>query len=308
MLLMFGAGCPSLREFARVLFSPLAMLLMAAIMLVAPSAVGQGGSGSVGAVGSSAVAPAAPGAEVRAQWTESSRTWVTDEGMYVTRLFGDEVNFRDGAGRWQKVDNRLADSTDANYGWENAANDFRVKVPERLGDRALRIEDGDRWLALRLHGVDVAADVDGARATFPGVGRGASAEWTTLGNGVKEELILDSADAQREFVFSLDVAAGLSVAEARDGGIVVTDDAGRTRFSLPAPFAEDAAGRRAPKSAVSMNLAPAGGHWELTLRVDHTQRPAPSQWSSTRRRTWALRTRTAIWMSSTRRRVCARRT
>ena len=50
------------------------------------------------------------------------------DGVWEVRLSESPVNFRDGAGTWQRIDNRLV-KAEHGGGWRNAGNRFGLMLP-----------------------------------------------------------------------------------------------------------------------------------------------------------------------------------
>jgi hypothetical protein len=127
------------RWFIRLVARPTrlcAILMLASLGVVgAPeAAMGQmpevasalsGGAASV-------VLPAAkadPGPEIARLRTRTSQTFAAEAGSYETRVSRESVNYRDGAGRWQPIDNTLrADGTVL----RNGANRYQLSIPRAL--------------------------------------------------------------------------------------------------------------------------------------------------------------------------------
>src|SRR4051812_30518356 len=110
---------------------------------------------------------ALPGTEVAKLRTAQSRTFAKPDGTYVTRTYPVAVNFRDGRGKFQPIDNRLVRvgsvSRRQGYAFENAANSYRSFLPGNLKSPVLVAANGS-WVSLRL----IGADASGIAATDTG--------------------------------------------------------------------------------------------------------------------------------------------
>lgn len=209
-------------------------------------------------------APFTGGDELVELRTATSRTYRAANGMHVTRVYQDPINFKDASGRWRAIDPRLERDGAA---WVNRANGFRIEIPQRLGAAPVRVVSGGRWIAMRLRGDDVGAKVDGSIATFAGVADGVTARWTSQPRQLKEDLVLADADVPTSYAFDVSLSEGLSLRDAADGSIEAVGPGGRVAFTLATPFAVDAAGVRAPARAVTMDAEAAGDGWVVRLAV-----------------------------------------
>jgi RHS repeat-associated protein len=248
--------------------------MAAAVALLVSAANGQDGQpGSSPAVGGDpAASPDAglrDGARVSREAVElrtaDSRTYVLDDGRMLTKVFGMPVNFRDGNGDWQAVDTDLEADGDGAVGI--AAAGFDLSLPQVTGEgEPARLAHGDDTLAFELIGAARSeADLDGSEATYRSVLPGVDLRYRARATGVKESIMLADATAGRELEFALRTG-NLVPRIGESGGIEVVDGAGRTRFSIAAPFMRDAAGT--VSRAVSYELRRSEAGWVLAIRPD----------------------------------------
>ena len=217
---------------------------------------------------------APPGREVPALATAKSITWKTDRGSYVTRIYERAVNVRDGKGGWQRIDNRLRPA--AGGGFESGAGPMNLRVPASLGGAVKPEKDGES-LSLKLRGPDVAAQVSGTTATFPGAGQGVTAKLTANDEAIKEDLILADAGAQTSFTYDLGLSDGLRPVERKDGGLDVLDAGGDVAFSAASPVAADSSGDVAPRAGTTMSVGKDGAGWTLSVSLDPAWVKAPGR-------------------------------
>lgn len=218
-----------------------------------------------------AAAPTAndPKREVESRRTARSETFALGDGSLRTRVFDHDVNFRDSAGRWQPIDNRLEAVGPDRY--RTRANSTVLTVPRELSSEPVRVESGKDRVTFQLVGAARSAgEVSGGQAAFRDVYPGVDVSYAVAGSVVKESLVLRGPSAKRSFIYDLRASAGLTVAEAADGGLVVKDGKGGVVFELAAPFAFDSA---RPRSSLStrMRYAVAGrgaGRWEVSTALD----------------------------------------
>jgi YD repeat-containing protein len=209
--------------------------------------------------------------------TANSRTYETDENLQVARVYPTAVNFKDAQGGWKPIDERLVADGDE---LRSAANGFAIELPKQLGGAPARVRDGAAGIAFSLRGAKGAAQVDGATARYPDALPGVTLEWVSRANSLKETLELAGRDSAREFVFDLDVTAGLTPRLRSSGAIEVQDADGTTQMTVAAPWMQDAAGERSHDVAYTLdNIA---GAWRLTLR-------AKDAWLDDPGRVWPVR-------------------
>src|SRR5437763_17122730 len=72
-----------------------------------------GGAAPVAAVDPSTSGPSTGGVELPRLRTARSRTWVRADGLHVTRVYPQVVNYRDAQGDWQPIDATLERSGSA---------------------------------------------------------------------------------------------------------------------------------------------------------------------------------------------------
>jgi hypothetical protein len=254
-----GAGSRCTRPRALVLFAVAAAGLLSVVALSA------GAPQAIGGVEHGEAEPAGPsGRELVARRTARSRTFVHGDGGRVVRVWSSSVNFRRSDGSWDAVDNALRREPG---GLVNSANRYRATLPESLDAAPMRVAEAGRWISLGLRGAGGSgAAMRENEARYDGVLSGVDAVYETLGDGVKESLVLGSAASQRRMVFDVAVSDGLSLRRERDGSVVVVDGGGVPRFVLPAPFMVDADGRRS--RAIDVDVSRVEGGWRMTLTPD----------------------------------------
>ena len=214
--------------------------------------------------------------------TRRSRTFARrgEQGQseFVTRLFPGSVNFRDGDGSWHPIDNRMIAASAPGYAFENAANRYRLLVPEALGGAPVIVRHGTDTLSMRLRGAsDAPARADGATVRYDDVLAGVSALYTAGFDGVKEELVLDSRASASSFTFDVETGEGLSARETDDGGIAFVRG-GATVMAFAPPTAFDSSENPRITDRVSLSLhRPAPGELSVTLRVDDEWLAAPER-------------------------------
>src|SRR5262245_11172039 len=92
-----------------------------------------------------------PGVEDAAARTEHSQTFEATDGLQVTRLYEEPVNYLDGVGRWQPIDNDLEREGSV---LRNGANSYTATLPTDLGRGAVTVQKDDQWVSFAPRGDD----------------------------------------------------------------------------------------------------------------------------------------------------------
>lgn len=220
--------------------------------------------------------PAAPRItdEVTDLRTQSSRTYETEDGGRVTKVFAGSVNYREN-GEWRAIDNKLERSADGDL--ENRANRYNLELPAHLDEAPIKVRHGAASLAFELQDSSSAAvRSTGNSATYKDALPGVDVRYDALDDEVKETLILRSADAPREFRFKLDLSGGLAARLDSAGALRVVGTDGRARFVVPAPIVwQDGDHDRPSGDPVSSTFDSATG--VLRVRVDDAWLSAPGR-------------------------------
>ena len=201
----------------------------------------------------------AKGVEQPALRTRTSRTYLDDTGAYQAVISPGSVNYRDAAGEWQPIDTKLVPSDD---GFGIAANSYGLDLPARAGD-PVRVSLGDSWVSLALVGAASPVSVSGNAARYAEVRPGTDLTYEATPDTVKETITLRDRTAAAVQTYRLATSADLSVSLNR-GALRFVDRAGAERFSIAAPFLEDAAGARSDDVAVSLTRDAEGSLLTIT--------------------------------------------
>jgi RHS repeat-associated protein len=257
---------------------PFLSALLAAACLAAgagvPLAAGQEGADTSSARVTAAPQGPAPGQEIVSERTRSSQTFAAEHGAVRSRFYADDVNFKDEAGAWQRIDNTLTASDEAGYAFRNAANSWRVDLPARLEANPVRVEEGGEWVSFALDGASAAPDAAGSKAVYEDAFDDVDVEYAVTGSSVKETLVLANASARSSYSFSVDATDGLTPRSV-DGSIAFEDESGRVPFSFAPPYMEDAAGKLS--EAVRFELSRDGDRWDVELVADRDWIEAPGR-------------------------------
>ncbi|MFF3403786.1 polymorphic toxin-type HINT domain-containing protein [Streptomyces sp. NPDC002659] len=202
--------------------------------------------------------------EIVSERDARSRTYANEDGTQTSELSTTPINYQDERGVWHPISTGLVEQ---DGGWVNAADSVGLKIAGRADApqlAAVTLPSGESF-GYGLSGAAAAkGSSDGTRVTYEKVLPGTDLWLDSRAGGVKETLVLRSADAPTSFVFPL-ALSGLT-ARAGGGTIVLTDAEGRTKAVFPAGFMEDAKG--AASHAVRYELIRQGGGQALKVTAD----------------------------------------
>lgn len=225
------------------------------------------------ASGEAAPAPSAPGFDATAETeqaqatdvpvevvelrTETSSTFATPQGQLRTEVSLLPVNFTDGAGNFQPVDDRLVPVEGG--GWRVAAAGFAASLPASLGSGPVRIGEDDLWLELRLEGAaSTPGEVEGNVVTYREVFPGVDVQFAATGSGLQKLITLSGPEVKAEYAFAVTTSADTKV-QASKAGVTVRRP-GSAGFVVPLPWAVDGGD----------DLEAAGGSPRVKLKASKT--------------------------------------
>ncbi|MDX6740735.1 LamG-like jellyroll fold domain-containing protein [Actinocorallia sp. A-T 12471] len=175
---------------------------------------------------------------IPAKSTATSTFYENADGTTTRIMSQTPVNYRDENGVWKEIDTTL---TRSGGRLSETANDISTDFAGSAADpRLVSMTVGGHEISYGLEGAAaVQPTVSGSAATYPDALSNTDVELEATPTGVKETLILKSADAPTEWVFPLDTG-GLTPVLDEVGGILFQDPRGKVVTRAPPPFAEDA--------------------------------------------------------------------
>ena len=205
------------------------------------------------------------GEPVADEWTSTRRTYETDvEGAYITEFYNGRVNHQ-ADGRWVPIDPTLVPG--GALGYEATSNAIAVEIADTTGDADLakvRLPSGASVAFGLADPAPVPAVASGATALFENAIGGVDIELESLPSGIKETLILPTADSPSTYRFTIR-SLGLT-ASLEERAIVFRDEAGVPQLTVPPGFMQDSAeGVPAETDAVSYRLLEGGTAVEIEL-------------------------------------------
>lgn len=270
---------PKSSPLAQIAATLSTLLLIGTLSMSVASANGDEspGSGDV-----AAFSDPAPVSELPEKRTATSDTYELHSGRLETRVYGVPVNYKDAEGEWQPIDEGLEEADGGEI--VNGANSVDVRLPSELQDGAARLTVGNAWIASKLLSLETEpAEVEDGVAVYASPEAGAAFEYTTLAEGLKEEIVLKDPSSLATFRYELTASTGLTAVLLDSGSVVFKDDQGDVVASMPAPTVTDAESLAPNSDQVGYQLAPReGGAWVLTITVE-------PEWLSAAERSWPVR-------------------
>ncbi len=89
--------------------------------------------------------------------TATSDTWTLGNGDFRTDIFASAVNYQAETGEWRRINNDLVPVKHHDYALENAANDWRLLIPDDASVTPFQvIGERDSWVQIKMLGLDGA--------------------------------------------------------------------------------------------------------------------------------------------------------
>ena len=199
--------------------------------------------------------------EVAGLRTRNSRTFVPRPGASKQVALGHtaviaqgSLNYQDGQGKWQTIDNTLVARAPAGFAYANTANRYTLALPASA-NAPVRVALGNASVEMALQGAGGSAALCRDTLTYANALPGVSLAYTAGDDTVKETLTLTDTHAPHRFTYRLRTSPGLTARANGAGGIDFVDGAGTVPFAFAAPFMDDHAGKPAGHStAVTLTL------------------------------------------------------
>jgi hypothetical protein len=220
--------------------------------------------------------------EVPDKRTATSDTFELHSGLLETRIYETPVNYEDDDGDWQPIEEGLEEGDDGEI--VNGDNSVDVSLPAELQDEAARLTIDDQWIAFKLLATDTEpVELNEGAAVYESPETDTAFEYTTLPEGLKEDIVLEGPSSPSSFRYQLTASPSLGADLAADGSVLFKNGAGDLVASMPAPTVADADSLAPNPDQVGYQLAPReGGAWVLTVSVD-------PEWLGAPGRAWPVR-------------------
>ncbi|HYS36732.1 MAG TPA: DNRLRE domain-containing protein [Pseudonocardiaceae bacterium] len=197
-------------------------------------------------------------------------------------MYAGPKNYQAADGSWTPIDTTVTKGADGR--WRENANSLGVDFAGSADDPTLASVrlDGSRAVGYGLQGAGaVVPSVSGSTVTYPGIPPGTDLLLTTLATGVKESLVLHSADAATSWVFPLRLQ-GLTPRLESDGSVSFVDGGGTVASTIPPGSMFDSqvdprSGEPQSSRAVTYQITTVAGGPALVLTVDRGWLADPSR-------------------------------
>lgn len=190
---------------------------------------------------------AATSVELPSLRTADQRTYRNTDGTQTTVYSGAPINYRDGAGHWQPIKPALVQQPGEQGRLTTSGGAADVQLADEISPKsnlATVSLDADHSIGWGLDTTATStAHVQGNAAAYSDIARDADLEVAAMATGVKETIVLRSAQAATTFTFPLQLK-GMTATLDGQGEVVLTDAHGAIRATIPAGFMIDAAGVR----------------------------------------------------------------
>ena len=209
--------------------------------------------------------PIVIGEDVDRRDSSNTKYFKMSDGTIKAAVYKDPVLYQDSAGKWQEIDNTLETSDNENdelsnfNGYATKSNKFRVKFAKNSNQKKLvSIKMGDYSVSLSLLNKTkknnssmkqekkakiedlTAASKASQKIYYENILPDTNIEYIVNGSGVKENIVIKSAQSNYQYSFEIDVK-DLTLTLEDDGCIYAKDvNTGKTVFVLPKPFMLDA--------------------------------------------------------------------
>lgn len=168
---------------------------------------------------------------------ERERTFRNTDGTLTTEFSQNAVHYRKPDGSWAAIDTTFLG---VDGGWRNAADQVDLRLAGRAAaDSMVRVRfDDQHEVAFGLQGTAASVGVaEGNTVTYPRVLPGVDLKFEAQAGGVKEVMVLESAEAPHSWTFPLRLK-GLT-AKVVDDQVVLLDRGGKERGRFPRGFMTD---------------------------------------------------------------------
>nr|WP_306933452.1 DNRLRE domain-containing protein [Streptomyces luteogriseus] len=224
--------------------------------------------------------------EALSERTETSTTWVNEDGSLTSELTAGPVRF-DRNGSWVTVDTDLTERRDgtvvpkahpasltlAGKGGTPASS---LSATRTAGARDLvTLGEGEQQVTLQWKGGLPQPRLDGNRATYPDAVPGADVVVEATRTGFEQYVEIKHRPSTKDYGYTLPLRAeGLRAKQQPDGSVLFTDrETGQERAVMPAPVMWDAtvderSGEHTRRVPVAMQVNQRGSSIDLVVTPD----------------------------------------
>lgn len=180
----------------------------------------------------------------------NERTLATNDG-FVTEVYATSINFIDGKGNWQPIDDTLVAAGVQGFSHKNKANGYTVLLPDSLS-RPIRFSVPAGSVDIQLAGAAGRISSAGSTASYSDAFTDTAVAYDAEPDSLKETLSLSTALAPTTFSYDLTLPKGWLARQNARGSIDIVDAKNGVEAELLRPFMYDAAHAVAPSTAVTL--------------------------------------------------------
>lgn len=222
--------------------------------------------------------------EIPGKGAPERQVFANADGTETTRFFSGRQMFRGRDGQWSKVDSTLVADETQGSGWRVAADSLQKRFASTANaERLATVELAEgKSVAFGVAGAAaVRGKASGDSVVYPSVRPDADLRLQATAAGVKELIVLRSADAPAVWDFPLELS-GLTAVLANSGGVELRDAAGAVVGYIPPGYMEDSnidprSGDGSRSEDVRYELLGSPGSQVLRLSADHAWLADPSR-------------------------------
>jgi RHS repeat-associated protein len=214
-----------------------------------------------------------PDGEVVSLRNAHSNVFKKPGGYYQQVISAGLVNYMDAKGSWQKIDSTLVQNVAGLSGVRNRANSFQVDLPGAMNEREISLAVGSEAIKMTLVGAGATSLLaKGNRASYAAALPGVDVTYDVIPSGLKESLVVHKRPiSPAVFAFKLNTGS-LILRQQPNGSVQAVDAAGRTRFTIEAPWMHDAPTHLSElgttSNLVALTLTGGPGSYLLTYTPD----------------------------------------
>ncbi len=223
--------------------------------------------------------------EIKSKRTANAKIFSQPGGTKQMEVYASPIHYATEENNqtvWKDIDSNFKKS---NQGYENTANSFSVLMPEKIAESAITIKKNNLQLELLLEKTPQSSgglggllpnllsptlQVKGELITYGNVRPGVDFRYQSLDEGVKEEIILNSPNAQSSYVFNIQTT-GVTAQKQDNGSILFIDNnTQKTEFLMPPMVMWDSRGGQDSESNaysndIAVDLKPVSDGYQLTI-------------------------------------------
>ncbi|MEU9236117.1 DNRLRE domain-containing protein [Streptomyces subrutilus] len=224
--------------------------------------------------------------EALSERSETSTTWVNQDGSLTTEVAAGPIRYKDAAtGEWRDVDVNLTAAPDGSVaskahpqglrlsGKTTAKVSFLKGAPPAEATDLVTLGTGDEAITLQWRGGLPAPQLDGTRATYPGAVPGADVIVEATRTGF-EQFVEVKTKPEAGFGYTLPLKTkGLKAEQQPDGSVLFTDKKSKKTATMPAPVMWDAtvdaaSGEHTRRAKVGMKVVKTKDGVDLVITPD----------------------------------------